>query len=262
MDAAYGLAHPGVVAAESRSTKRPQMLYLFDTRGAVRAGLLAALVLALCSPHTASAQEHPAGTTNAALVRSLKGFQSGDAEVNGVHLHYVAGGTGTPLILLPGWPETWWQYHKIMPSLARHFHVVSVDIRGMGLSSKPVDGYDKKTMAKDIYELVRHLGYDKVDIAGHDIGSMVAFAYAAQFPQATLKLAMMDVPHPDDGWMKIPMLPQVGKFGAKIDDLHPAYPWFSAFQQVKGLLIQSLRHMSICSAFVRLIRKRHYPETS
>jgi pimeloyl-ACP methyl ester carboxylesterase len=200
-----------------------------------RMGLLVVTLLAISGLHDASAQERPSGTTNAELVRSLEGFQSGNAEVNGIHLHYVAGGTGTPLILLPGWPETWWQYHKIMPSLARHFHVVSVDIRGMGLSSKPANGYDKKTMAKDIYELVRHLGYDKVDIAGHDIGAMVAFAYAAQFPQATLKLAMMDVPHPDDGWMKIPMLPQVGKFGTKIDDMHPAYPWFFAFQQVKGL---------------------------
>jgi pimeloyl-ACP methyl ester carboxylesterase len=202
---------------------------------AARVGLLAAILLTIVRLHDAAAQERPSGTTDAELVRSLKGFHSGDGEVNGIHLHYVAGGTGTPLILLPGWPETWWQYHKIMPLLARHFHVVSVDIRGMGLSSKPVDGYDKKTMAKDIHELVRHLGYDKVDIAGHDIGSMVAFAYAAQFPQATLKLAMMDVPHPDDGWMKIPLLPQVGRFGAKIDDLHPAYPCFFAFQQVKGL---------------------------
>jgi len=197
--------------------------------------LLVAIPLAILGLHDVSAQERPSGTTDAELVRSLKGFQSGDAEVNGIHLHYVAGGTGTPLILLPGWPETWWQYHKIMPSLARHFHVVSVDIRGMGLSSKPVDGYDKKTMAKDIYELVRHLGYDKVDIAGHDIGAMVAFAYAAQFPPATLKLAIMDVPHPDDTWMKIPLLPEVGKFGAKIDDTHPGYPWFFAFHQVKGL---------------------------
>jgi pimeloyl-ACP methyl ester carboxylesterase len=181
------------------------------------------------------AQAHPYGATNAELVRSLKGSQSGDAQVNGVHLHYVAGGIRTPLILLPGWPETWWQYHKIMPLLAQHFHVVSVDIRGMGLSSKPADGYDKRTMAKGIYELVRHLGYDKVDIASHDIGAMVAFAYAAQFPQATLKLAMLDVPHPDDSWMKIPLLPGLGKFGAKIDDTHPPYPWFFAFQQLRGL---------------------------
>jgi len=205
-----------------------------DSR-ATRVGLLVAILLAILGPHLASAQEHPSGTGDAELVRSLKGFQSGNAEVNGIHLHYVAGGTGTPLILLPGWPETWWEYHKIMPSLARHFHVVSVDIRGMGLSSKPADGYDKKTMAKDIYELVRHLGYDKVDIAGHDIGAMVAFAYAAQYPQATRKLVILDVPHPDDAWMKIPMLPEVGKFGTKIDDAHPGYPWFFAFHQVKGL---------------------------
>lgn len=211
------------------------MIYFLDKSRAVRAGLLAALLLATCSPQAASAKGHPAGTTDAELVRSLRGFQSGTAEVNGIRLHYVSGGTGTPLILLPGWPETWWQYHKIMPLLAQHFHVLSVDIRGMGLSSKPADGYDKKTMARDIYELVRQLGYDKVDIAGHDIGAMVAFAYAAQFPQATLKLAMLDVPHPDDSWTKIPLLPGVGKFGTKIDATHPPYPWFFAFQQVKGL---------------------------
>src|SRR5271155_3857388 len=84
-------------------------------------------------------------------------------------------------------------------------------------------------------KLVRHLGYDKVDIAGHDIGAMVAFAYAAQYPQATRKLVVLDVPPPDDAWMKIPMLPEVGKFGTEIDDAHPGYPWFFAFHQVKGL---------------------------
>ncbi len=122
-----------------------------------------------------------------------------------------------------------------MPPLAKQFHVVSVDMRGMGLSSKPDDGYDTKTMAKDIYALVRHLGYDKVDIAGHDTGAAVAFAYAALYPQATRKLAIMDVPHPDETWMQIPMLPAAGKFGTKIDDWRPGYVWWFAFQQVKGL---------------------------
>jgi len=120
----------------------------FHDSRASRVRLPVAIPLAISDSHDASGQEHPSGTTNAELVRSLEGFQSGIAEINGIHLRYVAGGTGTPLNLLPGWPETWWQYHKIMPSLALHFHVVSVDIRGMGLSSKPADGYDKKTMAK------------------------------------------------------------------------------------------------------------------
>lgn len=183
----------------------------------------------------ANGQTQPTGISDAELVHSLQGFKSGDADVNGIRLHYVEGGKGRPLVLLPGWPETWWEYHKIMPTLAKQFHVISVDMRGMGLSSKPDNGYDTKTMAKDIYALVRHLGYDEVDVAGHDTGAAVAFAYGAMYPQATRRLAIMDVPHPDETWMQMPLLPAVGQFGTKIDDQHPGYAWWFAFQQVKGL---------------------------
>ena len=172
---------------------------------------------------------------DAALVRSLPGFENGYATVNGTRLHYVAGGKGQPLILLPGWPETWWEFHLIMPTLAARYRVIAVDLRGMGGSAKPQIGYDKKNMAEDIYQLVRLLGYDKVNVAGHDIGSMVAFSFAANHPEATLKLALLDVPHPDEFFSEIRMLPEPGKFGAKIDDEHPGYPWWFAFHQVKGL---------------------------
>ena len=198
-------------------------------------GVMLTLAVTSVAALPASGQARPTGISDAELVRSLQGFKSGDADVNGIRLHYVEGGNGRPLVLLPGWPETWWEYHKIMPTLAKQFHVISVDMRGMGLSSKPEDGYDTTNMAKDIYALVRHLGYDKVDVAGHDTGAAVAFAYAAIYPQATRKLAIMDVPHPDETWMQIPMLPAAGKFGAKIDDQHPGYVWWFAFQQVKGL---------------------------
>ena len=174
-------------------------------------------------------------TSDAALVRSLPGFKNGYADVNGTRLHYVAGGNGPPLVLLPGWPETWWEFHLIMPTLALRYRVIAVDLRGMGGSSKPQSGYDKKNMAEDIYQLVRLLGYDKVNVAGHDIGSMVAFSFAANHPDATLKLALLDVPHPDEFFSEIRMLPELGKFGAKIDDEHPGYPWWFAFHQVKGL---------------------------
>lgn len=196
---------------------------------------LALIVVLLVGAPAAVAHAAPKDTSDAALLQSLPGFSDGSASVNGITLHYVAGGNGEPLVLLPGWPETWWEYHKIMPALAQHFHVVVVDLRGMGRSSRPKDGYDKKTMAKDVRELVRCLGYQSVNIAGHDIGSMVAFAYAANYPEATRKLAIMDVPHPDDSWMKMPILPEVGKFGEKIDDAHPGYPWWFAFHQVRGL---------------------------
>jgi len=189
---------------------------------------------ALSAPKAAPAAVAPASISDAALVRTLPGFQEGYAEVNGVRLHYVAGGNGKPLVLLPGWPQTWWAYHKVMPALARNRRVIAVDLRGMGASSKPAGGYDKKTMAADIHALVRQLGYDQADIAGHDIGSQVAYAYAANFPQATGKLIMMDVPHPDAGLATWPLLPEAGTFGDKIDEAHP-FAWWFAFHQVKGL---------------------------
>jgi len=173
-------------------------------------------------------------TSDEALVATLPGFRNAQTEVNGVRLHYVIGGKGSPVVLLPGWPETWWSWHKIMPELASNHTVIALDIRGMGASDKPADGYEKKALAKDVHELVTALGYKKVDVVGHDIGSMVAFAYAANFPEATRKVAMLDVPHPDADLAKWPLLPTVGTFGDKIDEDH-AYAWWFAFHQVKGL---------------------------
>lgn len=153
-------------------------------------------------------RDDPVGD-EAELAAELDGsFTSAFADVNGTRLHYVAGGHGEPLVLLPGWPVTWWEFRKIMPILAQRYRVIAVDIRGMNLSAKPASGYDKKTMARDIFELVRHLGYSTVNIAGHDIGSMVAFSYAVNFPAATTKLAIMEVGHPDAGLYDLKLLPQ------------------------------------------------------
>lgn len=185
------------------------------------------------SPHAAI------NVSDAGLVRSLSGFRNGYAEINGVRLHYVVGGKGAPLVLLPGWPETWWTFHKIMPALAEHYTVIAVDLRGMGASSRPADGYDKKTMAKDIHDLVRSLGYDKAAIAGHDIGSAVAFAYAENYPQATDRLVMMEFPHPDESLMSFPLLPVQGPVGDKVGASRP-YLWWFAFNQVNGLPEQLL----------------------
>ncbi|MEM5329157.1 alpha/beta hydrolase [Paraburkholderia sp. JHI2823] len=183
--------------------------------------------------HTSTPAKH-ANVSDAALVKSLPGFRNGYAEVNGVRLHYVAGGEGEPLVLLPGWPETWWAFHKIMPTLATHYTVIAVDLRGMGSSGRPADGYDKKTMAGDIYGLVKSLGYDKVNVAGHDIGSAVAFAYGANYPQATDKLVMLELPHPDDSLLSFPLLPAQGTVGDKLGSSRP-YLWWFAFNQVPGL---------------------------
>ena len=226
--------------------KRITQLHSLVRNSTALPALLASLALTLLMPGIANAQDvgdggakmghatRYADVSDATLVKSLPGFKNGYAEVNGVKIHYVIGGKGEPLILLPGWPETWWAFHKMMPMLAEHYTVISVDLRGMGSSSKPADGYDKKTMAKDIYDLVRSLGYEKANVAGHDIGSAVAFSYGANFPQGTQKLVMMDVPHPDASLLSWPLLPTHGTFGDKIDPAHP-YPWWFAFHQVKGL---------------------------
>jgi pimeloyl-ACP methyl ester carboxylesterase len=157
---------------------------------------------------------------------SLPGFRSGYAKVNGIRMHYVTGGRGRPLVLVPGWPQTWWEFRKIMPALARRYRVIAVDLRGQGGSDKPQGGYDKKTMARDIHELVRSLGYSTVDIAGHDIGAMVAFSFAANHPEATRSVTVMDVGHPDENLFNIPLLAPPGV---------PVHVWWFAFNQVRGL---------------------------
>ncbi|WP_216677772.1 alpha/beta fold hydrolase [Streptomyces sp. MNP-20] len=177
----------------------------------------------------------PTVPTDEELAHSLEGdFTSAYAEVNGVRLHYVAGGSGDPLVLLGGWPQTWWQFHKVMPALARRYRVIAVDLRGMGGSAKPPSGYDKKTMAADIHALVRHLGHDRVHLAGHDIGAMVAHAFAVNHPEATRKLALLDVAHPDPSLRELTLLP-VGDGADWETAPGGVYLWWFAFNQVKGL---------------------------
>jgi pimeloyl-ACP methyl ester carboxylesterase len=119
-------------------------------------------------------------------------FKHQYADVNGVKIHYVIGGAGEPLVLLHGFGQNWFMWNRLLPELSKHFTVIAPDLRGMGESEKPDSGYDKKTMAVDIHELVKKLGYSGINLAGHDIGLMVAYAYAAQFGTEVKKLALMD----------------------------------------------------------------------
>lgn len=164
------------------------------------------------------------------LLKQMPGFSSGFQKVNGINIHYVKGGSGEPLMLLPGWPQTWWSYHYIMPFLAKMFTVIAVDLRGMGDSDKPEVGYTKKLMAKDIQELIVALGYDRVHIAGHDIGANVAYSFAVNHPENIYKLILLDTPPPDENMYRLPMLP-VGT---------PVYPWWVAFNQLNDLPEQLL----------------------
>src|SRR5512135_2867947 len=101
------------------------------------------------------------------------------AEANGVRLRYLIDGKGSPVVLLHGYTQTSHMWLPIMPVLAQRHTVIVPDLRGAGGSAKPESGYDKKNMAVDIHELTSSLGFDRVGIVGHDIGLMVAYAYAA-----------------------------------------------------------------------------------
>lgn len=112
-------------------------------------------------------------------------IKSHTAQVNGVTLHYLQAGQGqeTPVVLLHGYTQTSRMWQPLIPRLSDRRTVIAPDLRGAGSSSKPDGGYDKKTMAQDIHALVQSLGYRKVKLVGHDIGLMVAYAYAAQYPR-------------------------------------------------------------------------------
>jgi pimeloyl-ACP methyl ester carboxylesterase len=168
------------------------------------------------------------------LIKSFPGFTNRYATVNGVRLHYVEGGSGMPLICLPGWPQTWYSYHPVATELAKTYRVIIVDIRGMGSSEKPESGYDKKTMATDILELIQQLGLTKVHIMGHDIGGMVAMSFAFNYPEFTEKLIVLDGSHPSEGMMQMPLIPAAGTFTEQMDANMP-YAWWMGFNQVKEL---------------------------
>jgi pimeloyl-ACP methyl ester carboxylesterase len=120
------------------------------------------------------------------------GFTDRTATVNGVSLHYQVGGDGTPVVLFHGFAETGHMWEPVMGELAKSHRVLVPDLRGAGASDKPADGYDKVTMAQDIHALARSLGGGKVTIVGHDIGLMVAYAFAAQYPDETERVVLMD----------------------------------------------------------------------
>jgi len=122
--------------------------------------------------------------------------------VNGIQLHYVMGGKGEgdPIILLHGWPQTWYEWRHIIPQLiANNYTVIAPDMRGLGDSEKPQTGYDTKTVAEDIYQLVKKLGYNKIYLVAHDWGGPVAYSYAAAHPQDILKMVILDTILPGFG---------------------------------------------------------------
>jgi pimeloyl-ACP methyl ester carboxylesterase len=141
------------------------------------------------------------------------GFKTQRIDTGDVVVHVRVGGTGPSVVLIHGFGDTGDMWSPLASALAKDHTVVVPDLRGMGFSSQPEAGYDKKTQAGDIRAVLDKLGIDKADIVGHDIGTMVAYAYAARYPDKTTRLVVMDAPVPGiTPWDEIVRSPQLWHF--------------------------------------------------
>jgi pimeloyl-ACP methyl ester carboxylesterase len=157
-----------------------------------RTVIAAAALLLTLTPAAAQVPPYPAS------------FHSQDIATNGATIHVRVGGKGPAVVLLHGYGETGDMWAPMAADLMRDHMVVVPDLRGLGLSSKPVGGFDKKTQAGDVAGVLDKLGIDRADVVAHDIGNMVAFAFAGMHPERVRKLVVIDAPVPGVGpWEEI-----------------------------------------------------------
>ena len=123
-------------------------------------------------------------------------FTSRYAGTGEVRLHAVVGGKGPPLLLIHGWPQTWYAWRLLMPTLARDLEVIAVDQRGIGLSDKPAAGYDTATLANDLVALMDALGHERFAVYGTDTGMPIAYALASDHPDRVERLVVSEAPLP------------------------------------------------------------------
>jgi len=135
------------------------------------------------------------------------------AEVNGIRMHYLIAGKGDAVLLLHGYAQSSHMWLPLIAELAKKNTVVAPDLRGFGRTSRPDTGYTKAVMAQDVHALMRSLGHDRVRVVGHDIGLMVAYAYAAQYPAEVHRIALMDAFLPGIGnWKDVWLLRDLWHF--------------------------------------------------
>ncbi|MGV9613668.1 alpha/beta fold hydrolase [Nocardia xishanensis] len=165
------------------------------TAATVALTLLLTMGAAACSTTTPHVDPYAAATKGDPAFENT--FRHEFADVDGVRMHYVTGGSGTPVVLIHGWPQTWYGWWPIMPALAEHHTVYAVDLPGLGDSTGSPTGYDKATLARYVHTVIAdRLGVRDARVIGHDFGAAVAFHYAAQFPADTARLGYLDLPLP------------------------------------------------------------------
>lgn len=146
--------------------------------------LLSSLISILASTLSVCAAETPAGSSGQF------------AKVNGIRMHYLKMGEGPLVVLLHGWPETSYEWRHVIPQLAKGFTVAAPDLRGTGETERTQTGYDKRTIAEDTAALIRHLGFSKAAVVGHDMGGKAAYVLALLHPEMVEKLVMVDCSPP------------------------------------------------------------------
>ena len=159
------------------------------------------------------------------------GFTEKKVSVNGVGINYVRGGHGPTLLLIHGYPESWYEWEPILPALAQHYTVIAPDLPGAGDSDAPnVEAdYTKQAMAADLYGLLAKLGLNQnINVVGHDIGTMVAYSIAAAHPANVSKLVLSEAPIPDQSIYTLPALTERG----------PGLWWFGLFNDPNNLAYQ------------------------
>src|ERR1700691_633702 len=169
------------------------------------------IVQTVCAISIATGFAALAGTASAQTAKQE--FVSRDADLDGAKIHYTTGGSGPVVILLHGFAETSRMWNPILPVLGENFTVIAPDLPGIGDSSIPSGGMGMKSAAIQIHDLARSLGVTKARVVGHDIGLMVAYAYAAQFPSEVEKLVVMDAFLPGvQGWEAVYNDPHIWHF--------------------------------------------------
>lgn len=177
------------------------MIHLEGVYQMVRFLLACLLPIASSAPLLAQVEPFPAT------------FHAQEIPTEGATLHVRVGGRGPTVVLIHGFGDTGDMWAPLASELARDHTVIVPDLRGMGLSSHPSAGYDKRTQASDIHAILHHLGLNQAVIIGHDIGTMVAYAYAARYPAETVKLVVMDAPIPGiPPWDEVVRLPALWHF--------------------------------------------------
>jgi pimeloyl-ACP methyl ester carboxylesterase len=157
-------------------------------------------------------------------------FSSRFVDTGEVRLHAVVGGDGPPLLLIHGWPQTWYAWRLVMPALAQDFEVIAADQRGIGQSDKPSDGYDVGTIANDFVALMDELGHQRFAVYGTDVGMPIAYALAADHPDRVERLVVSEAPLP--GISPSPPLFLPPPLNARL--------WHLAFNQLPGEVNEAL----------------------